>query len=94
MELLYLWIEDYKNIKQQGFNFSPLYDFHFEPTFDENDTKKEKVIGGTLTDKITEEDREKKRDFYKDFFGEGISQCYGYCWREWSWEEFGFGNEL
>ncbi len=28
MELLYLWIEDYKNIKQQGFNFSPLYDFH------------------------------------------------------------------
>lgn len=68
MELLYLWIEDYKNIKQQGFNFSPLYDFHFEPTFDKNDTKKEKVIGGTLTDNIKEEDRKKKRDFYEDFF--------------------------
>lgn len=70
MELLYLWIEDYKNIKQQGFNFSPLYDFHFEPDKpDENG----KIVGGTLTDKITEEDRKKKRDFYKDFFGKGIS---------------------
>jgi len=28
MELLYLWIEDYKNIYRQEFNFSPLYDFH------------------------------------------------------------------
>lgn len=25
MELVYLWIEDYKNIKDQGFNFSPRY---------------------------------------------------------------------
>ncbi|AFM04644.1 hypothetical protein Fleli_2268 [Bernardetia litoralis DSM 6794] len=70
MELLYLWIEDYKNIKQQGFNFSPLYDFHFEPDKpDENG----KIVSGTLTDKITEEEREKKRYFYEDFFGEGIS---------------------
>ncbi len=23
MQLLYIWIEDYKNIKRQGFNFSP-----------------------------------------------------------------------
>jgi len=23
MELVYLWVEDYKNIKRQGFNFSP-----------------------------------------------------------------------
>ena len=26
MELVYLWIEDYKNIKKQGFNFSPQFD--------------------------------------------------------------------
>lgn len=27
MELLYVWIENYKNIKNQGFNFSPKYSF-------------------------------------------------------------------
>ncbi|WP_338814961.1 AAA family ATPase [Bernardetia sp. Wsw4-3y2] len=70
MQLLYLWIEDYKNIKQQGFNFSPLYDFHFEPDKpDENG----KIVSGTLTDKITDEDRKKKAAFYEDFFGENIS---------------------
>jgi len=31
MELVYLWIEDYKNIKKQGFNFSP----KFECSYDE-----------------------------------------------------------
>jgi len=35
MELVYLWVEDYKNIKKQGFNFSP----RFECKYDEN-TKK------------------------------------------------------
>ena len=25
MELVYLWVEDYKNIKKQGFNFSPRF---------------------------------------------------------------------
>ena len=25
MELVYLWVEDYKNIKEQGFNFSPRF---------------------------------------------------------------------
>ncbi|WP_375560197.1 AAA family ATPase [Bernardetia sp. OM2101] len=30
MELLYLWIEKYKNIEKQGFNFSPLYDFKYD----------------------------------------------------------------
>ncbi|KLE06228.1 ATP-binding protein [Aliarcobacter butzleri] len=32
MELVYLWIEEYKNIKNQGFNFSP----RFECEFDKN----------------------------------------------------------
>ena len=31
MELVYLWVEDYKNIHKQGFNFSP----RFECTYDE-----------------------------------------------------------
>lgn len=30
--LLYLWIEEFKNIKQTGFNLSSRYDFGFEPT--------------------------------------------------------------
>lgn len=30
MELLYVWIEDYKNIKKQGFNFSPKHWFDYE----------------------------------------------------------------
>ncbi|WP_338815585.1 AAA family ATPase (plasmid) [Bernardetia sp. Wsw4-3y2] len=64
MELLYLWIEDYKNIYRQGFNFSPLYKFEFTPTKEENG----KVIEGTLKDNITKEERETKETFYKDFF--------------------------
>ena len=34
MKLVYLWVEDYKNIQKQGFNFSP----RFECSYDE-DTK-------------------------------------------------------
>jgi len=30
MELLYIWIEEYKNIHHQGFNFSPKYNFVFD----------------------------------------------------------------
>ncbi len=35
MELIYLWVEDYKNIKDQDFNFSP----HFEASYDKKNTK-------------------------------------------------------
>ncbi|ACM92924.1 conserved hypothetical protein [Nautilia profundicola AmH] len=37
MELVYLWIEDYKNIKRQGFTFSPRFKCEFKPQYDEND---------------------------------------------------------
>ncbi|WP_428024419.1 AAA family ATPase [Arcobacter sp.] len=30
MELVYLWVEDYKNIKKQGFNFSPRFDCKYD----------------------------------------------------------------
>ena len=30
MELLYIWIENFKNIKKQGFNFSSKYWFEFD----------------------------------------------------------------
>jgi len=42
MELVYLWIEDYKNIKKQGFNFSPRFRCEYdkknkELTIEKND---------------------------------------------------------
>ena len=43
MELVYLWVEDYKNIKKQGFNFSP----RFECDFKDNEltiTEKENYV--------------------------------------------------
>lgn len=34
MELVYLWVEEYKNIKKQGFNFSPRFECKFFPEYD------------------------------------------------------------
>lgn len=31
MELLYIWIKNYKNIIEQSFNFSPQWRFHYNP---------------------------------------------------------------
>ena len=36
MELVYLWIEEYKNIKKQGFNFSSKFDCNFFPRYEKN----------------------------------------------------------
>jgi len=63
MELLYIWIEDYKNIKKQGFNFSPKHWFDFKPEED----KEGNIIGGTL------HHEERNTNYPKDFFGENIS---------------------
>jgi len=30
MELVYLWVEDYKNIHEQGFNFSPQFSCEYD----------------------------------------------------------------
>jgi len=50
MELFYLWVEEYKNIKNQGFNFSPRFDCEYN--------------GENLTIKETRND-ELYKDFYK-----------------------------
>ena len=46
MELVYLWVEDYKNIQKQGFNFSPRFNckFHYkyEKYIDEEGKEKER----------------------------------------------------
>jgi predicted ATPase len=36
MELVYLWVDNYKNIKNQGFNFSPRFECEFKAEYDAN----------------------------------------------------------
>jgi predicted ATPase len=36
MELVYLWVEKYKNIENRGFNFSPNFDCEFKAEYDED----------------------------------------------------------
>lgn len=61
MELIYIWIEEYKNIKNQGFNLSPNHNFELI----------EKEEGKyRLEDKIMDEVRERNP---KEFFGEDIN---------------------
>ena len=58
MELVYLWVEDYKNIKKQGFNFLP----RFRCDYDEK-TKELNII-----------DKDETGEFYpKNFFGDNIN---------------------
>ena len=58
MELVYLWVEDYKNIQKQGFNFSPRFRCEY------NEEKNELEII----------DKEKTGEFYpKNFFGDNVN---------------------
>jgi len=58
MELVYLWVEDYKNIKKQGFNFSP----RFRCEYDEK------------TNELNIIDKDETGEFYpKNFFGDNIN---------------------
>jgi predicted ATPase len=41
VELVYLWVEEYKNIKNQGFNFSPRFEFEYIQEKNELFLKKE-----------------------------------------------------
>ena len=58
MELVYLWVEDYKNIHEQGFNFSPKFNCHYD--------------GETLT--INENiDEDGNKNYIENFFGDNIN---------------------
>ena len=53
MELVYLWVEEYKNIQKQGFNFSPRFNCNYdedsnELTIDENDDYIENFFGENI----------------------------------------------
>lgn len=42
MELVYLWVEEYKNIKNQGFNFSPRFECEYDESSNELTIKENK----------------------------------------------------
>ena len=53
MELVYLWVEEYKNIKNQGFNFSPRFKCDYNPktnelTINENNDYIENFFGENI----------------------------------------------
>ena len=53
MELVYLWVEDYKNIQKQGFNFSPRFNCYYdensnELTIDKNDDHIKNFFGDNI----------------------------------------------
>lgn len=43
MELVYLWVEEYKNIKKQGFNFSPRFTCKFHDEYEKDKDGKERL---------------------------------------------------
>lgn len=61
MELLYIWIEEYKNIKKQGFNFNPKYKFEVEV----NKNKENQIKDCKLT-------YTKNSNYIKEFFRKRI----------------------
>ncbi|MBS4067611.1 MAG: AAA family ATPase [Sulfurimonas sp.] len=61
MELVYLWIEEYKNIRNQEFNFSPKFECEFK---DEN---------LTICDKKAKDNSCKSKDYIENFFGKNIN---------------------
>jgi len=63
MELVYLWVEEYKNIKKQGFNFSPNFKCEFKDEYDEKNELKDKCELIIIP----------KENPLKDFFGRDIN---------------------
>jgi AAA15 family ATPase/GTPase len=66
MELVYLWVEDYKNIKKQGFNFSPRFECEFKAEYEKDKDGKEKL----------KDDCQlviKPKEHIENFFGENIN---------------------
>ncbi len=61
MELVYLWIKEYKNIKNQGFNFAPKFECEYK--------------NGNLTicDKKAKDDNCKSKDYIENFFGKNMN---------------------
>ncbi len=70
MELVYLWVEEYKNIHRQGFNFSPRFECEFKDEYDEEGKLKDncELI---ICDKKKKECKD--NDYIENFFGDNIN---------------------
>ena len=67
MELVYLWVENYKNIQKQGFNFSPRFKCEFKDEYDEKGILKYNCELEII-------DKDETGEFYpKNFFGDNIN---------------------
>jgi len=84
MELVYLWVEEYKNIHRQGFNFSPRFECKFKAVYkkDQNgneilDEEKSKLIICDKKDPNGKAKEECKKycdePFIENFFGDNIN---------------------
>jgi predicted ATPase len=62
VELVYLWVEKYKNIEKQGFNFSSRFECEFHDEYEED---------GTLKDNCELEI--KPKEHIENFFGDNIN---------------------
>jgi predicted ATPase len=61
MELVYLWVEKYKNIYHQGFNFSPRFECTFHDNYNDDGTLKDDCILDI-----------KPKEHVENFFGKNI----------------------
>lgn len=62
MELVYLWVEGYKNIRRQGFNFSPRFECTFHDKYNDNGTLKDDCLLDI-----------KPKEHIENFFGKKIN---------------------
>jgi len=67
MELVYLWVEEYKNIKKEGFNFSPRFKCTFFDEYEKDENGNEKLKDGC------ELVIENKEDEYVSVFPDNIN---------------------
>ena len=68
MELVYLWVEDYKNIHRQGFNFSPRFKCEFKAVY-----KKDENANEVLDEENSELIIDENDNYIENFFGENIN---------------------
>jgi predicted ATP-dependent endonuclease of OLD family len=62
MELVYLWVEKYKNIEHQGFNFSPRFECTFHDEYNDDGTLKDDCVLDI-----------KPKEHIENFFGKNIN---------------------
>jgi energy-coupling factor transporter ATP-binding protein EcfA2 len=85
LELVYLWVEGYKNIKNQGFNFSPRFEFEYIQEKNELILKKENKDYVSIFPKninitaIVGENGSGKSNLLEILFGENLFLIKHFC---------------